>query len=604
MDLLAGRKLVLQWVFAFVLFVFVVRLFYMQVWDASNSQKAKNISIRELTVYPSRGLIYDRNGKLILYNKAEYDIMVIPREVKAMDTMGFCNLTGIDLETFRSNLKLARKYSPVLASVFLKSFSPEQYAALQEEMYLFPGFYGQLRTVRGYNYEAAGHVLGYISEATPEQIKKDAYYRNGDYTGIGGLEQQYEKFLRGKKGVRNVLVDNRGREIGQFEHGDYDSAAVAGQNIISTLDIDLQMYGEKLMQGKTGSVVAIEPSSGEILSMISSPAYNPNLLSGRDRGKNYKVLQDDPLKPLFFRPIKASYPPGSIYKPLLALIGLQEGMIDPDASYNCPGAYFVGKLRVGCHHKGFLNNMKEAIQHSCNAYFCNYFRKVIDNNKYKTVAQGLDSWKSYLSSFSIGVKTGVDLPHEGYGYIPDSKYYNKIYKGSWNSVTVVSLGIGQGETGFTPLQMANEAAAICNRGWYYTPHLVRKIEGDTSELKKFQQKNIIPIEKKYFDLVVDGMRDVVEGGTGRIAQIPGQTVGGKTGTAQNPHGKDHSLFIAFAPIDNPKIAIAVIVENAGFGATYAAPIASLMMEKYLNDTIASSRLYLEESMFNANLNNH
>ena len=604
MDLLAGRKAVLQWVFALVLIIFVLRLFFMQVWDNSNSQKAKNISIHELTVYPSRGLIYDRNGKLILYNKAEYDIMVIPREVKGMDTLGFCNLTGIDIQTFRKNLKAARKYSPVLASVFLRSFSPEQYAALQEEMYLFPGFYGQLRTVRGYNYEAAGHVLGYISEASPGLMEKDPYYKMGDYVGVGGLEQEYEKYLRGKKGIRNVLVDNRGREIGQFEHGDYDSSAIAGQNITSTLDIEMQLYGEKLMQGKTGSVVAIEPNTGEILSMISSPAYNPNLLSGRDRGKNYKVLQDDPSKPLFFRPIKASYPPGSIYKPLLALIGLQEGMIDPDASYNCPGAYNVGKLRVGCHHSGFLNNMKEAIQHSCNAYFCNYFRKVIDNDHYHTVAQGLDSWKSYLSAFSIGVKTGVDLPHEGYGYIPDSKYYDKIYKGSWNSVTVISLGIGQGEIGFTPLQMANEAAAICNRGWFFTPHLVKKIEGDSTELKKFQTKHNIPIDKKYFDLVVDGMRDVVEGGTGRIAQIPGQTVGGKTGTAQNPHGKDHSLFIAFAPVDNPKIAIAVIVENAGFGATYAAPIASLMMEKYLNDTIATSRLYLEQNMFNANLNNH
>lgn len=604
MDLLAGRRAVLRWVFALVILIFTLRLFYMQVWDNSNSAKAKNISIRELTVYPSRGLIYDRNGKLILYNKAEYDIMVIPRQVKEMDTITFCSLTGIDVQTFRHNLKIAKNYSSVLASVFLKSFSPEQYAAIQEELYLFPGFYGQLRTVRGYNFEAAGHVLGYISEATPSLMEKDAYYKMGDYVGIGGLEQQYEKFLRGKKGVRNVLVDNRGREIGQFEHGDYDSSAVAGQNITSTLDIDLQLYGEKLMAGKTGSVVAIEPSTGEILSMISSPAYNPNLLSGRDRGKHYKELLDDPSDPLFFRPIKASYPPGSIYKPLLALIGLQEGVIDPDASYNCPGAYYVGSLRVGCHHSGFLNNMKEAIQHSCNAYFCNYFRKVIDNNHYKTVAQGLDSWKTYLSDFSIGVKTGIDLPHEGYGFIPDSKYYNKIYRGSWNSVTVVSLGIGQGETGFTPLQMANEAAAICNRGWYFTPHLVKNIQGDSTALKPFQIKHNIPIEKKYFDLVVDGMRDVVEGGTGRIAQIPGQTVGGKTGTAQNPHGKDHSLFIAFAPVDNPKIAIAVIVENAGFGATYAAPIASLMMEKYLNDTIASSRLYLEQSMFDANLNQH
>lgn len=374
----------------------------------------------------------------------------------------------------------------------------------------------------------------------------------------------------------------------------------------TTLDINLQLYGEKLMQGKVGSVVAIEPSTGEVLAMISSPSYDPRLLTGRNRGKNFSKLYADSLKPLFVRPLKASYPPGSIYKPLLGLIGLQDEAIVPSTTYSCPGAYYVGSLRVGCHHSGFVNNIIEAIQHSCNAYFCMTFRRVVDNNKYKTVAQGLDSWKSYLSSFGIGVKMETDLPGVGYGFIPGSDYYNKIYgNGRWNSVTIISLGIGQGEIGFTPLQMANEMATISNHGFFYTPHLVKKIDDDTSTvLKKFKEKKIIPIEKQWFDITVEAMKEVVEAGTGRIAQIPGVTMGGKTGTAQNPHGNDHSLFICFAPVENPKIAIAVIVENAGFGATYGAPIASLMIEKYLNDSISTPRKYLEQRMFDADLIHH
>jgi len=604
MDTLASRRKVVQMVFIIISVIFILRLLFIQVLNKNYQQLANNNVLRKVTLYPSRGLIYDRNGKLILFNQAEYDLLVIPGQLKKFDTANLCKTLGLDVEGFKKELSKAYKYSKFKPTVIIKGIQAELYAQLQEDMFLYPGFYAQVRTVRTYPISAAAHILGYISEVTPKQIEKsDGYYQQGDYIGTGGLEQYYEKVLRGKKGVKYVLVDVHNREQGSFNDGQLDTLPSPGTNMYSTLDIDLQQYGEKLMQGKVGSVVAIEPSTGEVLAMISSPSYDPKLLTGRDRGKNFSKLYADSLKPLFVRPLKASYPPGSIYKPLLGLIGMQDGAIQQNTTYSCPGAYYVGSLRVGCHHSGFVNNIIEAIQHSCNAYFCMTFRRVVDNNKYKTVAQGLDGWKSYLASFGIGVKMETDLPGVGYGFIPGSDYYNKIYgSGRWNSVTIISLGIGQGEIGFTPLQMANEMATIANHGWYYTPHLVQKVDDDTSTaLKKFKEKHVIPIDKGWFDITVDAMKEVVEAGTGRIAQIPGVTMGGKTGTAQNPHGKDHSLFICFAPVENPKIAIAVIVENAGFGATYGAPIASLMIEKYLNDSISTPRKYLEQRMFDADL---
>ncbi|MEO6168724.1 MAG: penicillin-binding protein 2 [Chitinophagales bacterium] len=602
-DLFQQRRYTLQYAMIVVVSIFVARLFYLQVINKDYKQLANANVLRQVTVFPARGLVFDRNGKLIIDNQKEYDLWVIPGQVKELDTLGLCDLLGITDTFFRETLRKASVYSRYKPSLFVKGISVEKYATVQEELYLFPGFYGQVRTVRAYPYHSAAHTLGYISEVTPKQIEQsNGYYRQGDYIGTGGIEQSYEKMMRGVKGTRFVLVDVHNREQGSFNEGKFDTAAIPGKNMISSIDIELQQYGERLMKGKVGSVVAIEPKTGEVLAMVSSPSYDPSLLTGQNRGKNFRALLMDSLNPLFVRPIKASYPPGSTYKPTLALIGLQEGAIHEFSTYACPGAYYVGRLRVGCHHSGFVPGVSNAIQHSCNSYFCNYFRRTIDHDSTSTVAEGLDKWKAVLATFGIGVKTGLDLPNEGYGFVPGSKYYNKLYgEGSWNSVGVVSLGIGQGELGETPLQMANVIAAIANRGYWYTPHLVKKVIEDDSTLKKLIVKHQVPVDQVYFDMVIKGMERVVEAGTGTVAQIPGVTIAGKTGTAENPHGNDHSLFVCYAPIEDPKIAIAVIVENAGFGATYGAPIASLMMEKYLNDTISAPRKYLEDRMFNANL---
>lgn len=600
-DLFQQRRYTLQTAIVVVVVIFIARLFYIQVIDADYKQLANANVLRQVTVFPARGLVFDRNGKLIIDNQKEYDLWVIPGQVKDIDTLGFCDLVGMSDTLFRETLKKAFAYSRYKPSLFAKGISVEKYAAIQEELYLFPGFYGQVRTVRAYPFKSAAHVVGYISEVNQRQIDaSNGYYRPGDYIGTGGIEQSYEKELRGVKGTRFTLVDVHNREQGSFNEGKFDTAAIPGYNMISSLDMDLQRFGESLMKGKIGSIVAIEPGTGEVLAMVSSPTYDPDLLTGQERTKNFVKMLNDSLKPLFSRPMKAPYPPGSTYKPTLALIGLQEGSIYPGSSYPCPGAYTVGKLRVKCDEvHGMVPNLSSAIQHSCNTYFCNYFRKTIDYDKNRSVADGLDYWKKMLADFGLGVKTGIDLPNEGYGFVPGSKYYDKVYgKGGWNSVTVISLSIGQGEIGETPLQMANVISAIANRGYFYTPHVVKEINGSDSVIAKYKVKHIIPIDTAYFNVVVQGLRQVVLAGTAASSQIPGITMAGKTGTAQNPHGKDHSLFVCFAPVDNPKIAIAVVVENAGFGAQFGAPIASLMVEKYLNDTISTARKPLEERMMN------
>ncbi len=602
-DLYQSRRNVLQYVIIGVIVIFIVRLFFLQIVNKDYQQLAKSNVLREVTVFPARGLVFDRNGKLIIDNQKEYDLWVVPNQVKDLDTAGFCELVGMSDTSFRRTFDKAVKYSRFKPSLIAKGLSVDKYASIQEELYLFPGFYGQVRTVRAYPFKSAAHVLGYISEVNQKQIERGGgYYKSGDYIGTGGIEQSYEKELRGIKGTRFVLVDVHNREQGSFNDGRFDTAAVPGSNMVSSLDIELQGYGEKLMKGKIGSVVAIEPKTGEILSMISSPTYDPDLLTGQDRAKNFKVLLNDSLKPLFVRPLKAAYPPGSTYKPSLALVGLQEGAIDYNTTYPCPGAYYVGPLRVGCHHSGFVPNVAVAIQFSCNSYFCNTFRRLVDDKPFKTVGEGVDYWKKMMATLGLGVKTGIDLPNEGYGYLPDSKYYNKIYgpKG-WNSVTIVSLGIGQGEIGETPLQMANVMAAIANNGYWYTPHVIRKVADSDSLLKQTIVKHEVPIDSSYFRMVREGLERVVEAGTATVAQIPGTKVAGKTGTAQNPHGEDHSIFVAYAPVDDPKIAIAVVVENSGFGSRFAAPIASLMIEKYLNDTISTPRIYLEERMMTSTL---
>lgn len=605
----SNRTLVLAIIIFAVGIIFTSKLFFIQVIDSSYKFSADNNSRRKMIVYPARGVITDRNGKLLVSNQAVYDIMVLPREVVAFDSVDFCNSLGISMNGLRSLFvemrkgireKKVSKYKP---SVFLKQLSAKQYGVFQEKEYKFKGFFAQRRTLRSYQYPNAAHLLGYIGEVDENMIKKDPYYILGDYRGISGLENSYEKQLRGEKGSRYMMVDVHGREKGYFAGGKYDTASVNGKNLQISIDIELQAYGEQLMANKIGSVIAIEPSSGEILSMVSSPTYDPSVLIGRDRIKNFPILNNDPNIPLYNRAIQAQYPPGSTFKLLNALIGLQEGVIFTSTTFGCSRGYHVGGLTVGCHAHGGPLDLRQSVAQSCNAYYCNVFRRIIDNSKYRSVKEGLDAWKVYANNFGLGKRMGIDFDAELKGSIPGQEYFNKVYNGSWNSVTIISLSIGQGEVLSTPVQSANLAAAIANRGWFYTPHMVKTIE-DEPFPEQFNIKNFTGVDAVNFEPVIDGMEMAVWGGAGstsRVAQIEGIKIVGKTGTAQNPHGKDHSVFVCFAPRDNPKIAVAVYVENAGFGATWAAPIASLMVEKYINRKISPERKDLEFRMLTGDL---
>ena len=580
----------------------------LQLVDTTYQEKASANVVQREKNYASRGLIFDRNDTLLVNNNGIYDLKVTYNQVKNIDTAKFCRLLNISEATFLKNLNKNwrdKRYSKVKPFVFLKKISPETYARFQESMYEFPGFFAELRNVRGYNYGVGAHVLGYIGEVNQKQVDSSDYYERGDYIGVSGIELACEDQLRGRRGIKYILKDNLGRTQGSFQNGARDERAISGKDLVTSLDIELQLYGEKLMQNKRGSIVAIEPSTGEILSLVSAPSYNPNLLTiNRDRGESYGRLEKDSTKPLFNRALGAQYPPGSIFKPLMSLIALQEGVITPNKAVGCAGGYFYKSLRVGCHGHPAATNVAKGIQHSCNAYFCQVFREVIDKNGFSKADKGLDTLVMHLDAFGLGRALEVDLPNELKGNVPTSKYYDKLYrKGAWKSPTIVSLGIGQGELLVTPLQMANFTAIIANRGHYYIPHIAKEFRGDTTQIPiKYRTKRKTLIEPRHFAPVVDGMEDVVLAGTARVAQIEGIPVCGKTGTAENPHGEDHSVFVAFAPKDNPKIAIAVFVENGGFGSRYAAPIASLMIEQYLKGQISENRKYLEQRMFDANLN--
>ena len=600
-----NKRYVIQGIFITVAAILLLKCFQLQV--LSESQDG---GVKKETIYASRGTVLDRNGKLLVNNNGIYDLWVTYNQVaKAdIDTAKLCDLLNISVETFEKNINKDwgyryRKYKPF---VFLKAISPKVFARFQESMYEFPGFYVELRNVRGYSYPNGAHVLGYIGEVNQTQIDndKERYYKSGDYIGINGIELAYEKQLRGQRGVSYVLRDKLGIARGSFKNGERDTAALSGLDLVSSLDIDLQAYGEELMKNKRGSIVAIEPSSGEILALVSAPTYDPNLLTiNRDRGKAYSNLLQDKTQPLFNRAISAQYPPGSIFKPIMSLIALQEGVITPNRGVVCRGGYIYRGLRVGCHGHAPVNNVSRAIQYSCNAYYCQIFRETIDKNGFSNADKGLDTLVQHLYAFGMGRKLGIDLPHETSGNVPTTTYYNKRYReGAWKSPTIISLGIGQGEFLVTPLQMANLTAIIANRGWYYVPHLSKEFKNDTTKIPlKYRTKNYTMVDRRHFAPVMQGMHDVVLAGTARVAQIEGIDVCGKTGTAENPHGADHSVFIAFAPKDNPKIAIAVFVENGRYGATHAAPIASLMIEQYLNGEISDKRKYLEERMFNSNL---
>ena len=595
------RQFIIYLIFLSIGITFVLRLFYIQIIEDRYKVSADNNVLRYITDYPLRGLIYDRNGELLVYNEASYDLMIVPRQVKKIDTLEFCNLIGIDVKLFATKFKLAKSYSNFKPSIFEKQISKETYASLQEKLHNFPGFYVQPRTLRKYPRSIAGHVLGYIGEVTQDMIDNDNYYKSGDYIGISGIEKSYEKILRGKKGLKVKLVDVFNREKGSYEKGKYDTVSVPGQHLYSSLDAKLQEYGEKLMANKRGSIVAIEPSTGEILTLVSSPNYDPNLLVGRERSKNYvKLLLDKKNKPLFNRALVAQYSPGSTFKMINALIGLQEGVIKTTTRYPCSLGYHLGGLNIRCHPHPSTLDVIESIQSSCNSFYCYAFRTIIDNKKYKSPRDGFIAWRDYLKSFGIGEKLESDLPNVGRGNVPTPEYYDKLHKTKrWNSFSIISLAIGQGELAITPFQMANIASTIANRGYFFSPHIVRAIGTEKNHLNKFKMKHQTKVEKKNFDLIVEAMYRVVESGTARSSKIDSIEMCGKTGTVQNTQGANHSSFIAFAPRNNPKIAISVFVENSGYGATYAAPIASLMIELYLKGKV--KRTELEDNMINCKL---
>ncbi len=602
MNIFPERKFIIQGLIIFVAVILLARLFYIQVIDDSYFLSANNNVLRKINIYPARGIIYDRNGKILVQNEPVYDLMVIPRQTRTIDTLEFCKLIGITKEEFIAKMTKAKRYSPFKASIFEKQLSARLYAGFQERLFEYPGFYVQNRTVRKYPDSTAAHVLGYIGEVDDNMIAKtNNYYQLGDYIGISGIEKSYEDILRGQRGTKVIMVDVLNREQGSYENGAYDTVAIAGEKLISSLDYRIQKLGEQLMQNKKGSIVAIEPSTGEILCFISSPGYDPNLLVGRERGNNYIKLLRDETKPLFVRPLMAQYPPGSIFKAVEALIAQQENLIFPETRFPCGGGYSIGSRTVKCMHVHSPLDLRESIAQSCNAYYCWTFKKLIDQGNYGTVEKNFLKWREYVNNFGIGKKTGIDLPNELSGLLPTVKFYDKYYgSGRWKSSTIISLSIGQGELGVTPLQMANIMAIIANKGWYYNPHLIKGI-GDKAYVKKeFTTKNFVGIDTSYFEVVIDGMQQVVDRGTAYYAKINDIAVCGKTGTAQNPHGKDHSVFVAFAPRENPKIAIAVVVENAGFGSIWAAPMASILIEKYLKDTVSRPAYYIDR-LLNADL---
>lgn len=587
-----------------------------QLFDPSFRERADATTIDKLTAYPPRGLVFDRNGKLIVNNNAMYDLMVTYSQIDPkMDTTKLCTLLGISIDEFKQRLTKdwrSGKFSRKVPFVFYNKISVQTYAALQECLYQFPGFFVQVRNIRGYPYNAGAHVLGYINEVDPRDIEAGkGVYAAGDYIGAAGLEYEYEPYMRGKKGVNFLLKDNFGRIVGPYQEGALDKPAESGSDLVSTIDIDLQAYGEKLMTGKTGSIVAIEPQTGQILCMISAPTYDPNrLVMTQERGKVFSELLTDTLKPFFDRTVMAKYPPGSIFKTVVTLAGLQEGTLTPERGMGCNGGYFYAGRLYKCHNHAHVGNVVEALGYSCNTFYFNEFRNIVDKFGFYNPQAGLDTFATYCRELGLGVKLGIDYPNENAGNIPTSVYYDGIYpkeEGSWKSPTIMSMGIGQGELQLTTLQMANLAACIANRGYWYPPRLAKEFKdprGRIDPIHFVQQKS--RVDRRYFDYVIEGMGACVNrpGGTARIAAIPDIEICGKTGTSQNPHGADHSVFFAFAPKEYPKIAIAVYVENAGWGGSYAAPIASLMIEKYLRKgQIPPERIALEERMVNTRIVN-
>jgi penicillin-binding protein 2 len=574
--------------------IFIIRLFFLQVVDTELKLSAENNTLRQITQYPSRGVIFDRNGKILVSNKAYYDLKVVPRSLNAFDTLHFAELIGIAPDVLKEKLNSSkRSYQPITVK---KQISSEEYAYIQEQLFKYPDFYVEKRTLREYSEKSAAHVLGYIGEVDVNNLQNDSYYASGDFIGKSGIEKMYEKYLRGRKGVDIYVVDVHGKIQGNYKEERYDKTAEAGKYVVSSIDSDLQAYGEYLMQNKIGGIVAIEPATGEILALVTSPAYEPELFVGKKLSENYSEIEARKGKPLFNRALRSMQPPGSTFKPVNALIGLQKGVITKRTVFVTQG-YDAGTHMVRDHIFGQVT-FEKSLQFSGNAYYCNVYKRIITNDEFSSFEEAYEDWKSYVESFGLGVKLGTDLDFEKKGVLYPASYYNSYYgKGRWNYNTIISLAIGQGELGFSPLQTANMTAAIANRGYYITPHIVKEVEGESLN-PIYKIKHYTKIDSIHYIPVINGMEKVVSAGSGLTAFSPGLDICGKTGTAQNPHGDNHSLFIAFAPKDNPKIAISVLVENAGYGSTWAAPIAGLMIEKYLTDTI--SKTWMENRIVNAN----
>ncbi len=598
------RRYVISGIFLVIIFILLARLFYIQIIDPRYAIYA-NANVRRPVIYnAARGPILDRNGKVLVQNVAFYDIMVTPKQVKPFDTVEFCKLLGIDRPTFDKQWTHAVKYSSYQASIFEKQISATAYASIQERLSEFPGFSSTPRYLRTYPDSVGAQFLGYIGEVTDDKVNHShGYYHPGDLVGITGVEKSYEAVLRGQRGIENWMVDSRNKRKGKYANGMFDTAAVAGQRLTSSLDLDIQKLGEQLMHNKVGSIVAIEPSTGEILCYVSSPTYNPNLMVGRERGNNAEKLYEDPYSPFFIRPIQAKYPPGSSFKPLSALIALQEGIITPSTSYYCPGYYVAGNRRFKCNNGEAHGevDLSSAVAKSCNGYFMMVFQKIMDRDGAKKTEQTFTQWRAQVNKFGLGTKLDLDMPGEARGNLPTPLHYDNIYKpGGWRSSTILSLAIGQGELLATPLQMANLECIVANHGYYYKPHLIKAIGAENVIKKEYLARNYVGIDSGNFEPVINGMQAVVETGTAIRSKIPGIIMCGKTGTAQNTHGDSHSIFVAFAPRDHPKIAIAVVVENSGEGAHWAAPIASFIVEKYLKGSI-SPREYINPDYFmNAN----
>ena len=599
------RKNVLLFSMIIVFTVIVIRLFNIQIISKYYRINAENNALKYETLYPARGLILDRNGEILVSNKITYDIMVTPVEVAPFDTLEFCAIFGIDTSFVNSKFREYRKYRSRIGFQtlpFIKQVSGEHYNIFIEKQYKFPGFSGTPRTIRTYPSNAGGNLYGYISEVDAAYIKNNPDYRQGDYAGRTGMEMAYEEQLRGEKGYNIYLRDAHNRIKERYEEGEYDKVAVAGKDVTSTIDAILQAYGEELMQNKVGSLVAIEPSTGEILTMVSSPGLETSKLA--EINKYYQEIVTDPYKPMFNRAVMSPQPPGSVFKLVNGLIGLQEGVITPSSAYSCHGAYTVGNLRVGCHGHSSPLDFRHSIMMSCNTYYCYVFRTILDNPKYEIIRDSFTKWKEYVESFGFGVKLNTDIPSEQAGTMPTAEWYDRLHgKNRWRSLSIISLAIGQGEIGSTPLHLANLAATIANRGWFYTPHLQKDMPDNPID-SRFTERHYTMVDTTWFEYVVEGMYLAVNGGagaTGRLANVSGLDICGKTGTAQNPHGNDHSVFICFAPKDDPKIAVAAYIENAGFGGTWACPISGLLVEKYLNGEISEERKWLETNMINGYL---